>query len=144
MSMKELQDQIAADMKRWQKVEDATVAATGAVIEKTDNPVVRLVMEIIQQDSQVHHRVQQLVIDTLERGVKLDTEELAKISGLIEQHIEMEKDTVDRAEAALEALKGRKLLVPEYLLNYLRLDEAKHVALLDALTKVKAGMYPYA
>ena len=144
MSMKQLQEQIVKDMARWQKIEDATVSATSAIMEKTENPVVRLVMEIIQQDSRTHHRVQQLVIDTLERGVRLDTDELAGISELIEQHVEMEKDTVDRAEAALETLEGSKLLVPEYLLNYLAMDEKKHVAMLTALTRIKAGMYPYA
>ena len=67
MSTKELQDQISATMKKWQKIENASVASTGNVIEKTDNPVVRQIMEIIQMDSQMHHRIQQLIIDSFER-----------------------------------------------------------------------------
>ena len=51
MSTKEAQEKIVANMRRWQRVENASVASTGQIIEKTDNPIVRLVMEIIQRDS---------------------------------------------------------------------------------------------
>ena len=50
---------------------------------------------------------------------------------------------VGQVEEALGALKGRKMLVQEYLLEYLREDERKHDALLEALQKIKQGMYPY-
>ena len=58
MSTKELQAELIETMKRWQKVEDASLASTGRVIEKTDNSIVRIVMEIIQRDSAMHHRIQ--------------------------------------------------------------------------------------
>jgi len=35
MSTKEIQQQIVANMKKWQKNRDATVATTGMIIEKT-------------------------------------------------------------------------------------------------------------
>ena len=145
MSTKELQNQIVDNMRRWQKIENATVSATSKIIAKTENDVVRLVMEIIQHDSQVHHRVQQLVIDSLERqAIALSTDELAGIWDMIEKHIEMEKETVDLARDALAALKGKKMLVQEYLINFLKVDEEKHDVMLDALEKIKGGMYPYA
>ncbi len=50
MSVKELQDRIASTMEKWQKVEDASVISTGRVIAKTNNPLIRLVMEIIQAE----------------------------------------------------------------------------------------------
>ena len=65
MSTKEAQEQIVANMTKWQKIENASVASTGNVIEKTENPVVRLIMEIIQRDSQMHFRVQELIADSL-------------------------------------------------------------------------------
>ena len=146
MSTKEVQDAIVGAMQRWQKVEDASVASTGRVIEKTDNPLVRLVMEIVQRDSQMHHRVQGMIADSLSvptRTIKLDPEELGGVWSMIEHHIEIERKTIALANEALEAIKGKQMLVQEYLLRYLLLDEEKHNALLDQLESVKKGMYPY-
>jgi len=50
MSLKEVQQEIVSNMKSWQKAENATIALTGQIMEKTDNPIVRLVMEVIQRD----------------------------------------------------------------------------------------------
>ena len=41
MSTKEIQEQIVGNMRQWQKIENASVASTGNVIEKTGNPIVR-------------------------------------------------------------------------------------------------------
>ena len=60
-SMKDVQESLVANMKAWQRIEDASVASTGSVMEETENPIVRLVMEIIQRDSQMHHRVQEWI-----------------------------------------------------------------------------------
>ena len=65
---KEAQEKLVATMKIWQKVENSSVAATGRVIEKTENPIIRLVMEIIQRDSQMHYRVQGWIADALAGG----------------------------------------------------------------------------
>ena len=141
MSTKEIQQQIVANMKKWQKIEDATVAATGMIIEKTDNPVVHLVMEIIQRDSQMHYRTQEWIADSLEsKTVTLTYEELDKIWSLIERHIELEKKTVAMAQQSLEAIKGKKMVIQEYLLNYLAEDEKKHNNLLAHLEGIKKGM----
>ncbi len=141
MSTKEVQQQIVANMKKWQKIEDATIAATGMIIEKTDNPIIHLVMEVIQRDSQMHYRVQEWIADSLEfKTVSLSYEELEKIWTLIEKHIELEKKTVAMAKQSLEALKGKKMVVQEFLLNYLAEDEQKHTNLLAHLEGIKKGM----
>ena len=141
MSVKEIQQQIVANLKKWQKIEDATVATTGMIIEKTDNPVVHLVMEIIQRDSQMHYRIQEWIADSLEtKTVTLTYEELDKIWSLIERHIELEKKTVAMAQQSLDAIKGKKMVIQEYLLNYLAEDEKKHNNLLAHLEGIKKGM----
>lgn len=145
MSTKEIQEKIVDNMKRWQKIENASVASTGKVIEKTNNPIVRLVMEIIQRDSQFHYRVQEMIADSLTtKAIALSTDELADVWGMIEDHIRLEEKTVELAREALDALKGKKMLVQEYLLNYLMEDEMKHNKVLGHLQKIKEGMYPYA
>jgi hypothetical protein len=145
MSTKELQQEVIDNMRRWMKIENASVASTGNIMEKTNNPIVRIVMEIIQRDSQMHYRVQELIADSLEsKTVALSPEELADVWEMIEKHIELEKKTVELAEKSLEALKGKRMLVQEYLLNYLLKDEQKHNEILDELEPVKNKIYPYA
>ena len=144
MSMKELQENLLETMKRWQKIEDASVASTGRIIEQTENPIIRLVAEIIQQDSQTHHRVQQFIASTLEgAAVSLSPDEMVQVWDSIEKHIKIEKQMVGQVEEALGALRGKKMLVQEYLLEYLAEDERKHDHLLESLEKIKKGMYPY-
>jgi len=144
MSTKEIQQAIVDNMKRWQKIENASVASTGKIIDKTDNPVVRLIMEVIQRDSQFHYRVQEMIADSLEtKTITLTPDDLGEVWEMIEKHIELEKKTVELAEEALENLKGKKMVVQEYLLHYLLEDEKKHNLVLDQLGIIKKGMYPY-
>jgi ferritin-like protein len=144
MGTKEVQEEVVANMRNWQKIENASVASTGKVIEKTENPIVRLVMEIIQRDSQMHYRVQDLIADSLStKTIALTPDELADVWDMIEHHIELEKKTVEMAEDALKILKGKKMVVQEYLLHYLLEDETKHNNVLKQLEIIKDGMYPY-
>ena len=145
MTTKEIQEKLVETMQKWEKIEDAAVASTGKIIESTDNPLIRLVMEIIQADSRMHRRVQEFIAATLtEKAVSLTPEEMGKVSEAIDKHNAIEKQMVGYVDETLDALKGRKMLVQEYLLNYLWDDEKKHETLLSILDKVKEGMYPYA
>ena len=143
-STKDLQKNIVDNMKRWKNIENASVESTGKIISKTTNPVVRLVMEIIQQDSQLHYRIQDFISKSIESMVvTLTPDELADVWDMIENHIKLEKKTMDLADEALSALKGKKMVVQEYLINYLMKDETKHNQMLDALENIKKGMNPY-
>ena len=144
MSTKEIQEQIVQNMQEWKKIENASVASTGKIIEKTENPIVSIIMEIIQRDSQMHYRIQDLIIESLESmTVSLTPDELGDVWGMIEQHIELERKTIELAKDSLETLRGRKMVVQEYLLDYLRIDEEKHNQVLATLSTIKKGMYPY-
>lgn len=144
MSTKEIQEKIVDNMQRWQRIENASVASTGKVMETTKNPIVSIVMEIIQRDSQMHHRVQGMIAESLTTGtISLTPEELADVWEMIEKHIELEKQTVELAEEALGALKGKKMMVQEYLIQYLLEDENKHNHILESLATIKKGLYPY-
>ena len=144
MATKEQQEKLLSNLKRWQRVENASVSSTARVIEKTENPIVRQVMEIIHNDSQMHFRVQQLIIDSMERSaIALSPDELGEVWEMIENHLRIEQETITLAQAALETTKGKGMLVQDYLLRYLLKDEEKHEELLQTLEKIKAGMYPY-
>ena len=144
MSTKEIQQELVANMRRWQGIEDASVSSTKKIIEKVSNPIVRIVMEIIQRDSQMHYRVQGLIADSLDSAtISVSPEDLEAVWGMVEEHIELEKETVQIANESLAALKGKKMVVQEYLLRYLLTDESKHNMLLNTLETIKGGMYPY-
>jgi rubrerythrin len=135
-------EELTATLRRWQELETATVAQTSAIIEKTQNPLIRLVMEIIRQDSAMHHRVQQVILDSLEKqAFTLTPEELGDVWELIEKHAEMEKETIALGE---KARRNCRLFVQRHLLTYLIEDEQKHDRLLGQLEDFKRKIYPYA
>jgi hypothetical protein len=143
MKTKELQQGLVSDMRKWQKIEDASVSSTGQIIQKTENPLLRLIMEIIQRDSQMHYHVQEFIADSIEhKAVSLTSDELAKVWDMIERHIDLEKKTVEIAEQTIASLKGQQgMIVQEYLSNYLLEDERKHNDLLRHLDNIKKGIY---
>lgn len=144
MSTKEIQEKIIDNMRRWQKVENSAVSSTGNVIEQTDNNIVRMIMEIIQRDSQMHYRVQELIADSLStKTITLNPDELGKVWDMIEKHIKLEEKTIELANEAKKAIQGKKMVVQEYLIDYLLIDEEKHNKILETLGTIKKGMYPY-
>ncbi len=141
-SQKELNEKLLDTLKAWQAVEDESVRSTTEIISKTKNPVVHQIMEIIRQDSAMHKRVQQLLIDNFEKkAFSLTPEELADIWVMVEKHIELEKETIRLAE---ESRRNSKNFVIRYLLGYLMTDEQKHNLILQQLEDIKSGIYPYA
>ena len=56
VSTKETQERIIANMRKWQ-VEDATVTQMSEIISKTENPLIRLVMEIIRARTPQNHTI---------------------------------------------------------------------------------------
>jgi hypothetical protein len=141
--VKDLQAEIIDAMKKWQKMEDASLASTGRILEKTTNPIIRMIMEIIQWDSQMHHTVEKWIAESLERTpYSFTPDELQQVWTMIEQHIELEQRMIDAAKALLPSLKGKRMVVQEYLLDYLLKDETKHASLLRRLEGIKRGMLP--
>ena len=138
---KELIEKLVSIMKSWQVIEDASVKNTTDIIKMSDNPLVHIIMEIIRQDSIMHKRVQQMIIDHFEsKPIAMDPDELIKFWDMIEEHDAIEKKTIKLAE---EALKTTPSSIAAYLLEYLLTDEKKHDKLLEELEKIKKGMSPY-
>ena len=135
-------EELRTTLKRWQEIEVAAVEQTTALIERTQNPLIKLVMEIIRQDSVMHKRVQQAILDSLEhQAFSLTPEELGDVWDMIEKHAELEKETIALAE---KARRNCRLFVQRHLLTYLIEDEQKHDRLMAQLEDFKRGIYPYA
>lgn len=135
-------EQLKRTLRDWQKIEDASVEHTTAILERTSNPLIRLVMEIIRQDSVMHKKVQQAILDSLEKeAFSLQPEELGEMWEMIERHDEAEEQAIRMAE---QARRSCPLLVQRQLLEYLIDDERKHERLMSYLEDFKRGIYPYA
>jgi len=143
MSVKEALEKTASYMKRWQKIEKAAVRQTSVIAEKADHPLIQMVAEIIHNDSQLHYRVQQLIIDSIEKKqINIDYRQLGRVWSDVEEHIKLEKKTIQLAKQSLAALKGTKNPIQLYFLEYLQADEEKHDRLLEKLNAIKTKMYP--
>jgi len=145
LTTKEIREDLVKRMQHWQVVERQSVASTTAVLEKTSHPLLRLVMEIINRDSELHERIQQFIVDAVEtKPITLTPEDLADVSAPLDHHLRLEDQMVEAVNASVEAIRGHKMLIEEYLLDFLVQDEKKHAAMLRSLDKVKRGIYPYA
>ena len=134
-------DEMVEGLRKWQGIERKAMEQTAEIMESTGNPVIRMVMEIIRQDSMMHHRVQQFIIDSLTReAVSLSPEDVSEIWAKIEEHDEMEREVIDMAKDLKEKAWSP---VHKQLLEYLLADETKHDRLLEQLGELKKGMYPY-
>ena len=60
---------------------------------------------------------------------------------MIDAHLKLEEEMVGSVNAAIEQVRGKKMGIQEYLLNFLVEDEKKHANLLTSLATIKSGLY---
>jgi hypothetical protein len=141
MTIKKIQEDMVSAMREWQRIEDASILSTATIIAKSENPFIRIVMGIIQRDSQMHYVIQEWISDSLtSKPATLTHPELIEVWKLIEEHVKIEKQMVEIVQNALSCVKGNKMALQEYLLEYLREDETKHNTLLKKLETFKHDM----
>lgn len=128
-------EKMITSLRKWQGIERQAMEQTAEIIEKTKNPYLRIMMEVIRHDSLMHHRVQGLIIDSLtNKAISLSPEEIGEVWSMIEAHDETEREVVAIAkELRDEAFNP----VHRQLLDYLLTDEQKHDRLLEQLGEVK-------
>jgi hypothetical protein len=134
-------EELVGTLRKWQGIEREAIDNCADIMEKTDNPLIRQMMEIIRNDSVQHHRVQQFIIDSMTKEpVRLTPEELGQVWDEITAHDEVERETI---EIAKKLKKECKFFVQRALLDYLITDEEKHDQLLHSLEDFKKSLYPY-
>jgi hypothetical protein len=122
----------------WQGIERQSMSDTAEIMEKTQNPLIRIIMEIIRHDSLMHHRVQQFLIDSLTKeNVTLSREDVTDIWEQIEAHDRMERKTIEIAKQLRDQAWSP---IHKQLLDYLVTDEEKHDRILEQLDQIKQGM----
>jgi hypothetical protein len=134
-------EELVGTLRQWQGIERKAIDSCADIMEKTDNLLIRQIMEIIRNDSVQHHRVQQFIIDSMTKEpVRLTPEELGQVWDEITAHDEVERQTIEIAKKLKEECR---FFVQRALLDYLIVDEEKHDQLLQALEDFKKNLYPY-
>lgn len=125
-------------IKKWQALEDKTIASATALMGKTANSIVKMIMEMIKHDSEKHKLIQQMIIDNVTKAaINISPDELAPLSDMLNSHMEAEAEALRIADAAIEK---SELFFTRFLLSYLIADEAKHHGLISQLNDLKRAM----
>jgi len=128
-------------LRSWQALEREAINTTAEIMEKTDNLLIRQMMEIIRNDSVQHHRVQQFLIDSMtKQAITLAPEDLGEIWSQLEAHDKVERKTIELAKELKDEIPDP---VTKVILEYLITDEEKHDKLLEHLD-VGRGRHPFA
>ncbi len=131
----ELSSQFLKIMREWQKLENATIKFSLDMLRRTKNPLIRMTMEMIKNDSQKHKAMQQMLIDSLTKeALHINPDELAVLSDGLNKHIAAEAKSLELAD---EALKNSELFITRYILSLLIADETKHHNMLGKLNELK-------
>lgn len=144
MLMREEREQIASTMRDWESLERRSVESIEKVKAQCANPLVCLVMDIIENDAGVHERLQEFVISSLEKQpVTLSLDEVGEVIELIREHTRIKTEMIEKVEQMLGQTKDKSLRIQEFLLKTLVADEKKHKEMLEGIEKLRVGLYPY-
>jgi len=131
-------EQMVAVLRQWQGIERQAMNDTAAIMERTKSPLIRIIMEIIRHDSLMHHRVQQFLIDSVEKeSVTVTRDDIVEVWDEIEAHDKMEKKTIEMAE---DLRKQAWTPMMKLLLDYLLREESKHDGLIEQLDAFKRDL----
>ena len=132
---------LVSALRKWQDLERDAIDQTAEIMERSSNPLIRQIMEIIRNDSTQHFRVQQFLIDSLgESSVSITAEEIDLVWKEIQLHGEIERHVV---KIAGELRSRTTDFVHRALLDYLVTDEKKHDRMIEMLEDFRRSLYPY-
>ncbi|MGO9016990.1 MAG: hypothetical protein ACLQVJ_01425 [Syntrophobacteraceae bacterium] len=142
--MKEQREQIASTMKDWKLLEKRSAESIDKVKAKCANPLICLMMDIIENDAVVHERLQELIVSSLQKQqITLSLDEVGEVIGLIREHTHIKGEMIQKTESMLAQLKDKSLRIQEFLLKTIIADEKKHKEMLEGVEKIRQGLYPY-
>jgi hypothetical protein len=120
----ESSEEFLSIIKEWIVLEDKTIASADELIDKANNPFVKMRMEMVKHDSGKHKEMLQWIIDNLTKeAVHLTPDEIMPLSALLHEHLEVEAKSIVLAK---NALKKSGLPIVRYILSALLDDETKH------------------
>lgn len=116
-------------LKDWQRLEDETIKLASEMIKKTKNPVIRMSLELIRQESQKNKVLKQMLMDGMmengaertARGASVDFEAMSK-------NISSEAMSLDFANATLKSSENFMFRTLEQTLMESIKDEAAQLS----------------
>jgi rubrerythrin len=122
---------------RWVGIEEKAIDTATDLMNKSRNPMLKSIIELIKMDSEKHKRILETILLNLDSTVTFSTDDLKVVDSLVEKHAVMEKHAVETAEQALEM---SSLPIPRFLMEHLLQDERNHDAYVQELNELKAYM----
>jgi rubrerythrin len=136
-----VKERLVSALREWQQIERDAIDQAAEVMERSSNPLIREIMDIIRNDSVQHFRVQQFLIDSLvETSVSVTPEEIDAVWDALVRHEKIEKSVV---AVAADLRRESTDFVQRTLLDYLLQDEKKHDRMLETLEDFRRNHYPY-
>jgi hypothetical protein len=134
-------EELAKLLKEWLSLEDETISIADDVKSKSNNPFIKVNMEMIKRDSEKHKAMLQYAIDaTTKEAGHLAPDDLFPVAAAIEKHLQAEAKSMGLANTAMT--KNKDMFVG-YIISYLLADEVKHHEMLSRLEHMKGKVYPY-
>jgi hypothetical protein len=144
LAIREQRHKIISIITDWESIERESSESIEKVKARGSNPLVRLVMDILANDARLHRRVQEFLLNSLEREpLTLSPDEVGDVIELIRDHARRKAQTVERVQNILGKTEDRSLGIQKFLLESLLVDEKKHEKLLERIKDVMQGPYPY-
>lgn len=137
----EQQADFVEGISKWMELEDVTIAHCGRIKDATENRLVDIIVESIRADSEKHKVMLGFITEALNGTITLEPDELGALSVLLDEHLEIEKSSIEMAEREYE---NSRHFVIRHLLSYMLADEKKHYKLLSQLKDYQRHLYPYA
>ena len=144
ISMREQYEQITSTMTDWKLLEQRSAESIEKVKAKCGNPLICLMMDIIENDARIHERLQELIISSLQsQPITLSLDEVGEVIELIREHTRIKGEMIQKTESVLDQLNDKSLRIQEFLLKTIIADEKKHKEMLEGVEKIRQGLYPY-
>lgn len=127
-------DNLIGFMKRQIIIENEIVDSLNKGLQDIHNPPVSGVLKGISLDSLKHAELYSAAVTLLTNPSRALTQEnLDEQKELVEKHIKMEADLIQKLEKALPTIENKKV---KFLLNSILTDEERHHAMLKIVLEI--------
>lgn len=127
-------DELAAFLKEQIKIENKIVESLNSSLEEIGNPSVKGVLRGVSLDSVKHAEMYASAVKLLTRvSQALTQENLDKQRELVQEHIRIEAELIERISEVLPSIENEKVRL---LLNAILLDEKRHHELLKKVLEI--------
>ncbi|NGZ27437.1 MAG: ferritin-like domain-containing protein [Magnetococcales bacterium] len=131
-------DILTQTLERWVVVEQQTIESATNLIAAAKSDLVKQVMRLILRDSEKHKELLTTLLQITNGLVTITPEEVGEIDRLLEDHKQIEAESIILANSALEQTNH---FVVRQMLEYMLQDERKHLTMTENAEEYKRKIY---